>query len=97
MSMDIMILVVLVYNIGVLFILIEVECYFEVFVNFLFFEVVIDKLVGCIGVSIMIEWGFGEIFVNVLKNWKDLSYMLEELIYIDFVCVGVVVLGVVDS
>ena len=31
------------------------------------------------------------------KNWKDLSYMPEELTYIDFVRVGAAVSGAVDS
>lgn len=53
MIIDIMMLMVLVYNIGVLFIFIEVECYEEVFVSLMFFDDVIDKLVLCIGGSIM--------------------------------------------
>ena len=88
MSMDTMTLAALVHNIGVLPILTEAERHPEVFANPSFLEVAIDKLAGRIGASIMTEWGFGETFVNVSKNWKDLSYMPEELTYIDFVRVG---------
>ncbi|AMJ97250.1 HDOD domain-containing protein [Alteromonas macleodii] len=97
MSMDTMTLAALVHNIGVLPILTEAERHPEVFANPSFLEVAIDKLAGRIGASIMTEWGFGETFVNVSKNWKDLSYMPEELTYIDFVRVGVAVSGAVDS
>lgn len=97
MSMDTMTLAALVHNIGVLPILTEAERHPEVFANPSFLEVAIDKLAGRIGASIMTKWGFGETFVNVSKNWKDLSYMPEELTYIDFVRVGVAVSGAVDS
>ena len=97
MSMDTMTLAALVHNIGVLPILTEAERHPEVFANPSFLEVAIDKLAGRIGASIMTEWGFAETFVNVSKNWKDLSYMPEELTYIDFVRVGVAVSGAVDS
>lgn len=97
MSMDVMMLVVFVYNIGVLFILMEVERYFEVFVNFIFLEVVIDKLFGWIGVSIMCEWVFGDVFVDVVKYCKDLSFILENVFYVDFVRVGVVLVGFMES
>lgn len=97
MSMDTMTLAALVHNIGVLPILTEAERHPEVFANPSFLEVAIDKLAGRIGASIMTEWGFGETFVNVSKNWKDLSYMPEELTYIDFVRVGAAVSGAVDS
>ncbi len=97
MSMDTKTISALVHNIGVLPILTEAERHPEVFANPSFLEVAIDKLAGRIGASIMTEWGFGETFVNVSKNWKDLSYMPEELTYIDFVRVGAAVSGAVDS
>ena len=45
----------------------------------------------------MREWGFGDTFANVAKNWKDLSYMPENLSYIDFVRVGAAISGAIDS
>ena len=97
MSMDTMTLAALVHNIGVLPILTEAERHPEVFANPSFLEVAIDKLAGRIGANIMEKWGFGESFVNVAKNWKDLSYILDELGYIDFVRVGAAVSGAAGS
>ncbi len=97
MSMDTMTLAALVHNIGVLPILTEAERHPEVFANPSFLEVAIDKLAGRIGASIMREWGFGDNFVNISKNWKDLSYLPDELGYIDFVRVGAAVSGAAGS
>ena len=97
MSMDTMTLAALVHNIGVLPILTEAERHPEVFANPSFLEVAIDKLAGRIGASIMKEWGFGDNFVNISKNWKDLSYLPDELGYIDFVRVGAAVSGSAGS
>ncbi|WP_339348842.1 HDOD domain-containing protein [uncultured Alteromonas sp.] len=97
MSMDIMTLTALTHNIGVLPILTEAERHSEVFANPTFLEVAIDKLAGRIGASIMREWGFGEEFVNVAKCWKDLSYIPEQVTYIDFVRVGAAVSGAIDG
>jgi len=97
MSMDTMTLAALVHNIGVLPILTEAERHPEVFANPSFLEVAIDKLAGRIGANIMEKWGFGESFVNVAKNWKDLSYIPDELGYIDFVRVGAAVSGAAGS
>lgn len=97
MSMDIMTLTALTHNIGVLPILTEAERHPKVFANPTFLEVAIDKLAGQIGASIMREWGFGEEFVSVAKCWKDLSYIPEQVTYIDFVRVGAAVSGAMDS
>ena len=97
MSMDTMTLAALVHNIGVLPILTEAERHPEVFATPTFLENAIDKLAGRIGASIMREWGFGDTFANVAKNWKDLSYMPENLSYIDFVRVGAAISGAIDS
>ena len=97
MSMDTMTLAALVHNIGVLPILTEAERHPEVFANPTFLEVAIDQLSGRIGASIMREWGFGDSFVNVAKNWKDLSYLPDNLSYIDFVRVGAAVSGAAGS
>ena len=97
MSMDTMTLAALVHNIGVLPILTEAERHPEAFATPTFLENAIDKLAGRIGASIMREWGFGDTFANVAKNWKDLSYMPENLSYIDFVRVGADISGAMDS
>jgi HD-like signal output (HDOD) protein len=85
MSLDTMTLAALVHNIGVLPVLTEAERHPEVFANPSFLDVAIDKLSGRVGASIMKEWGFGETFVNVSQHWKDLSFIPDNVDYIDFV------------
>jgi HD-like signal output (HDOD) protein len=97
MSIDAMTLGALVHNIGVLPILTEAERHPEVFANPTFLEVAIDKLSGRIGEKIMNEWGFGDIFANLAKNVKDLSYIPEQVSYIDFVRVGAALSGAMDN
>ncbi|WP_026376292.1 HDOD domain-containing protein [Aestuariibacter salexigens] len=88
LSMDTMTLAALVYNIGVLPILTEAERHEEVFANPTFLNVAIQKLAGRIGGQIMREWGFGEQFVNIAENWKNLQVIPEKVSYLDFVRVG---------
>ncbi|WP_420934996.1 HDOD domain-containing protein [Alteromonas sp. A081] len=97
MSLDTMTLAALVHNIGVLPVLTEAERHPEVFANPSFLDVAIDKLAGRVGASIMKEWGFGETFVNVSQYWKDLSFIPENVDYIDFVRVGAALSGAMDS
>ena len=97
MSLDTMTLAALVHNIGVLPVLTEAERHPEVFANPSFLDVAIDKLSGRVGASIMKEWGFGETFVNVSQHWKDLSFIPENVDYIDFVRVGAALSGAMDN
>lgn len=97
MSLDTMTLAALVHNIGVLPVLTEAERHPEVFANTSFLDVAIDKLSGRVGASIMKEWGFGETFVNVSQHWKDLSFIPENVEYIDFVRVGAALAGAMDN
>ena len=96
LSMDTMTLAALVHNIGVLPILSEAERHEDVFASPTFLEVAIDKLSGPIGGSIMREWGFGDEFVNIAENWRDLSVIPDKLSYIDFVRVGAALAGQID-
>ena len=97
LSIDTMTLASLVHNIGVLPILTEAERHPEVFANPTFLDVAIDKLAGRIGASIMRAWEFGDDFVNVAQNWKDLSYLPEQPGYIDFVRIGAALSGALNS
>ncbi|AUC87327.1 histidine kinase [Alteromonas sp. MB-3u-76] len=97
MSIDTMTLAALVHNIGVLPVLTEAERHPEVFANPSFLDVAIDKLSGRIGASIMKEWEFDEAFVNIAQYWKDLSFIPENVGYIDFVRVGAALSGAIDS
>jgi HD-like signal output (HDOD) protein len=97
MSLDTMTLAALVHNIGVLPVLTEAERHPEVFANPSFLDVAIDKLSGRVGASIMKEWGFGETFVNVSQHWKDLSFIPDNVDYIDFVRVGAALSGAMNN
>lgn len=97
MSIDTMTLAALVHNIGVLPVLTEAERHPEVFANPSFLDVAIDKLSGRIGASIMKKWEFDEAFVNIAQYWKDLSFIPENIDYIDFVRVGAALSGAIDS
>lgn len=97
LSIDAMTLAALVHNIGVLPVLTEAERHPEVFANPTFLEVAIDKLSGRIGENIMREWGFGDLFANLVKNCKDLSYIPEQVSYIDFVRVGAALSGTMEN
>lgn len=97
MSLDTITLAALVHNIGVLPILTEAERHEEVFANPTFLDVAIEKLSGRIGGSIMREWGFGNDFVNVAENWRDLGVIPDNLSYIDFVRIGAALSGKMDN
>lgn len=97
MSIDTMTLAALVHNIGVLPVLTEAERHPDVFANPSFLDVAIDKLSGRIGASIMKEWEFDEAFVNIAQYWKDLSFIPENVGYIDFVRVGAALSGAIGS
>ncbi|WP_414829786.1 HDOD domain-containing protein [Alteromonas sp. H39] len=97
LSLDTITLTALVHNIGVLPILTEAERHEEVFANPTFLDVAIEKLSGQIGGSIMREWGFGNEFVNVAENWRDLGVIPDKLSYIDFVRIGAALSGKMDS
>ena len=97
MSLDTITLAALVHNIGVLPILTEAERHEEVFANPTFLDVAIEKLSGRIGGSIMREWGFGNDFVNVAENWRDLGVIPDNLSYIDFVRIGAALSAKMDN
>ncbi|MFC3094363.1 HDOD domain-containing protein [Alteromonas sediminis] len=96
-SIDSMTLAALVHNIGILPILTEAERHEDVFANPTFLEDAIEKLSGRIGGSIMKEWGFGDVFVNIAKNWRDLAVLPDNVSYLDFVRVGAALSGRINS
>jgi HD-like signal output (HDOD) protein len=97
LNLDSMMLAALVHNIGVLPILTEAERHSDVFANPTFLDVAIEKLSGEIGTSIMIEWGFEPEFVNIARNWKNLSMTSEAVSYLDLVRLGAALCGKFDS
>jgi HD-like signal output (HDOD) protein len=97
LNLDSMMLAALVHNIGVLPILTEAERHAEVFANPVFLDVAIDKMGGTIGASIMTNWGFEPEFVDVAKNWKDLSVTSNTVSYLDLVRLGAALCGKFES
>lgn len=97
LSMDSLMLAALMHNIGVLPILTEAERHAEVFANPTFLDVAIDKLSGEIGAGIMKKWGFEPEFIDVAKNWKNLSVQNKDINYIDFVRLGAALSGKFES
>ena len=88
LSLDTMTLSGLVADIGALPVLTEAERHDNVFANPAFLDVAIDKMSGRIGASIMREWQFNEIFIEVAERWRDLDFVSPSVSYIDFVRVG---------
>ena len=88
LNTDTMTLIGLMHNIGMLPILTEAEAKEG---NFLREEVLnycIDKFSSDIGTQIVTKWGFGDEFVNVIKNWSNISYKTKEPSYLDFLRVS---------
>ncbi|RDV28057.1 HDOD domain-containing protein [Alteromonas aestuariivivens] len=96
LSLDTMTLSALIHNIGVLPILTEAQRHEEVFANPTFLEVAIDKVSGKLGGVIMREWGFGDAFVNIAENWRNLAVLPQSLSYVDFVRIGAALSGRMD-
>ncbi|MFT6270235.1 MAG: HD-like signal output (HDOD) protein [Alphaproteobacteria bacterium] len=96
LSLDTMTLSGLVADIGALPVLTEAERHDSVFANPTFLDVAIDKLSGRIGASIMREWQFNEIFIEVAEHWRDLDFTTPAVSYIDFVRVGAALTNNID-
>jgi HD-like signal output (HDOD) protein len=97
LSIDTMTLSALVANIGALPVLTEAERHDSVFANPAFLDIAIDKLSGRIGGSIMRQWQFNDIFIEVAERWRDLSHQTERVSFLDFVRVGAALSGNTDD
>lgn len=97
LDLDTMTLAALVHNIGVLPILTEAERHDDVFANPTFLDTAISKLSGHIGGKIMRQWDFEDSFILVAEKWQDMRYQNTDVGYIDFVRLGVVINGGLES
>jgi HD-like signal output (HDOD) protein len=97
LSLDTMTLSGLVADIGGLPVLTEAERHDSVFANPAFLDVAIDKLSGRIGGSIMREWQFNDIFIEVAEHWRDTEFNTPSVSYIDFVRVGAALTNNIDD
>ncbi|ALS99487.1 HDOD domain-containing protein [Lacimicrobium alkaliphilum] len=97
LNMDSMTLAALVHNIGVLPIFTEAERHDDVFANPTFLNVAVEKLSGRIGGVILRAWSFNDELIELTENWRNLEYQTAQVSYLDFVRLGVVVSGQMDS
>jgi len=84
LNMDTMTLAALVYQIGALPILTEAEKYPAVFAEPTYLRHAMRDLAPNIGVVILQNWGFAEIFIRVVRDWAGLM-LAEQPCYTDFV------------
>lgn len=85
---DVMALMGLVHNIGVLPILAEAERHDDVFANPRFLDKVIASLSCRIGQKLVKTWDFDAEFQQAIGNWCDLSFQPSHVDYIDFLRLG---------
>lgn len=97
LSIDTMTLCCLVADIGALPVLTEAERHDSVFANPAFLDVAIEKLSGRIGGSIMREWQFNDIFIEVAEQWREYDYTTPKVSYLDFVRVGAALSSNIDE
>jgi HD-like signal output (HDOD) protein len=97
LSLDTMTLSGLVADIGALPVLTEAESHDGVFADPAFLDVAVDKLSGRIGGSIMREWQFNDIFIEVAEHWREIDFNTSSVSYIDFVRVGAALTNNIDD
>lgn len=93
LNADIMTLVGLLHNIGVLPILTEAERHQEMYANPKFLNLAFQTLAGRIGAAIVKEWELGDDYIRLVSSWRNLKLVSEQVEYIDFVRLGTVAAG----
>ena len=88
LSLEVITLASLVYNIGVLPILTESEHHVDVFANPTFLKQAINNLAANIGGTVTRAWGLSDEFSLLTEQWSDLSILPEEVHYLDFIRAG---------
>jgi HD-like signal output (HDOD) protein len=97
LNLDTMTLMGLMYNIGMLPILTEAEANEGDFLKENVLNYCIDKFSSDIGTKIVTEWGFGDEFVSVIKNWSNTSFKTKEPSYLDFIRIALLYNDQFDS
>ena len=90
LTLDTLTLAALVHNVGVLPILTEAEHHPDVFANPTFLKQAIIKLSSSIGAAVTDAWGFSGEFIHVVRSWSDLSFLPDEVHYVDFIRAGAI-------
>ena len=85
LSFDTLTLAGLVHNIGALPILTEAEAQPELFTSIVQLRVLVRKMQGPIGRAVLKSWDFAPEVMEVVERWSDLSYLPDNVSYMDFV------------
>lgn len=97
LNADTMTLAGLLHNIGVLPILTEAERHQEMYANPKFLNLAFQKLAAQIGTVIVKEWGLGDDYIRLVSGWRNVKVVSAEVEYIDFVRLGAVASGHMES
>lgn len=94
LMLDTVTLAALIHNIGVLPILTEAESHPDVFANPTFLQQAIIKLSSNIGAEVAKAWELSPDFIDIVKNWSDLTVLPAEAHYLDFIRAGAIYHGI---
>ena len=81
-------LAAMVHNVGALPILTEAEKHPDIFANPTFIKEATVELSPVIGGDIMKTWEMPKEFIGIVERWSDLTYLPDEVTYIDFLRAG---------
>ncbi len=85
LSFDTLTLAGLVHNIGALPVLKEAEAHPELFTSIDQLRALVRKMQGPIGRAVLKSWEFAPEVTEVVERWSDLSYLPDNVGYLDFV------------
>ena len=88
LSFDTLTLAGLVHNIGALPVLKEAEADPEMFTSINQLRELVRKMQGPIGRAVLKNWAFGPEVTEVVERWSDLSYLPDNVGYLDFIRVA---------
>ncbi|SQH75699.1 conserved protein of unknown function [Shewanella benthica] len=85
LNFDTLTLAGLVHNIGALPVLTEAEAQPELFTSIDQLRALVRKMQGPIGRAVLKSWDFAPEVMEVVERWSDLSYLPNNVSYMDFV------------
>ncbi|MGB0894543.1 MAG: HDOD domain-containing protein [Parashewanella sp.] len=94
---DTLMLAGLVHNIGALPIITEAEQFPEEFKTQEELNEISRKLQGPVGVATLKKWDFPEDIILVVERWADITFLTEEVSYVDFIRASAIIAGELKS
>lgn len=94
---DILTLMGLTHNIGVLPILTLAEQYGDRFSDPVFLDHAVAKLSKQIGTAIIEAWGFDSEYAVIVTNWDNTDFLPEPVGYLDFIRIGAVYADLIEG